>query len=127
MVDKNNKEIRVRFAPSPTGHLHMGGVRVAIFNWLFARHYGGKYLLRIEDTDQERSTKEYEESILSSLKWLDLLPDEPAVHQLSRLEEHKKVVNDLLEKKLAYPCFCDPAEFERKRAEALPGTCQIRR
>ncbi len=118
-VNNNKKEVRVRFAPSPTGNLHMGSVRVAIFNWLFARHNNGKYLLRIEDTDQERSKKEFELSILSSLKWLDLMPDELVLHQLSRLEEHRKVVKDLLEKNLAYPCFCDLAELQKKRTENM--------
>jgi glutamyl-tRNA synthetase len=131
MLD-NKKEIRVRFAPSPTGHLHMGGVRVAIFNWLFAKHNGGKYLLRIEDTDVLRSKKEYEESIIDSLKWLDLLPDEPIVYQMSRLDEHKKIIKNLLDKKMAYPCFCDPAKLEQKREELFAlgitpkyaGTCK---
>ncbi|MBD3273007.1 glutamate--tRNA ligase [Candidatus Dependentiae bacterium] len=115
----NNKEIRVRFAPSPTGHLHVGNSRVAIFNWLFAKHNNGKYLLRIENTDVERSTKEYLNSQLASLEWLDLLPDEPILYQMSRLEEHKKVINELLEKGLAYPCFCDPVELDKKRAEFM--------
>jgi len=119
MNHQNKEEVRVRFAPSPTGHLHMGSVRVAIFNWLFARHNNGKYLLRIEDTDLQRSKKEYVESILSSLKWLDLLPDEPIVYQLSRIEEHKKVLLQFLEKGLAYPCFCDPKDLEKKRAENM--------
>lgn len=131
MLD-NKKEVRVRFAPSPTGHLHMGGVRVAIFNWLFAKHNGGKYLLRIEDTDVLRSKKEYEESIIDSLKWLGLLPDEPIVYQMTRLEEHKKIIRSLLDKKMAYPCFCDPAKLEQKREELMKlgitpkydGTCK---
>lgn len=118
MLD-NKKEVRVRFAPSPTGHLHMGGVRVAIFNWLFAKHNGGKYLLRIEDTDVLRSKKEYEESIVDSLKWLGLLPDEPIVYQMTRLEEHKRIIKNLLDKKMAYPCFCDPVKLEQKREELM--------
>lgn len=109
-MSEENKKVRVRFAPSPTGHLHVGSVRVAIFNWLFARHNGGKYLVRIEDTDQQRSTKEFLDSQLSSLKWLNLLPDEDILYQLSRIEEHKKVLTDLLEKKLVYPCFCEPSK-----------------
>jgi len=110
-MSKNKKEVRVRFAPSPTGHLHVGSVRVAIFNWLFARHNGGKYLVRIEDTDQQRSTREFLDSQLSSLKWLNLLPDEDMLYQLSRIEEHKKVLLGLLEKKLVYPCFCEPSKL----------------
>jgi glutamyl-tRNA synthetase len=113
-----NKKVRVRFAPSPTGHLHVGSVRVAIFNWLFARHHAGTYLVRIEDTDQERSTKEFLDSQLSSLKWLDLMPDEHILYQLSRIEEHKKVIQDLLEKNIVYPCFCEPSmqtvDYEKK-------------
>jgi glutamyl-tRNA synthetase len=113
----SKKDIRVRFAPSPTGHLHIGGARTAMFNWLFARHHGGTYLLRVEDTDVQRSTKEYLDSQLDSLKWLGLMPDEPILHQLSRVEEHKKVVQELLDKKLAYPCFCDPKSIEEKKAD----------
>ncbi len=97
----------VRFAPSPTGHLHIGGARVAIFNWLFARHHDGKYLVRIEDTDILRSKKEYSESISNSLKWLGLMPDEPALYQSSKIEDHKKVAGFFLENRLAYPCFCE--------------------
>lgn len=118
MTDRNN-DVRVRFAPSPTGHLHMGNVRVAIFNWLFARNKGGKYLVRIEDTDVVRSKKEYVDSILDSLKWLDLLPDEPILYQLSRIEEHKQAVQELLDKKLAYPCFCEPKALEEKQQDRM--------
>ncbi|MCK4651037.1 glutamate--tRNA ligase [Candidatus Babeliales bacterium] len=118
MADFKN-EVRVRFAPSPTGHLHVGSVRVAIFNWLFARHNNGKYLVRIEDTDQVRSKKEYVEFQLKSLKWLGLLSDESVLYQLSRIEEHKKIAKDFLEKGLAYPCFCQPSAVaaEPKKVE----------
>ena len=127
-----DKKIRVRFAPSPTGHLHIGSVRVAIFNWLYARHNNGTYLMRIEDTDTQRSTKEFLDSQLDSLKWLNILPDEPIVHQMSRVQEHKKVVDTLLESGDAYPCFCDPEELEKKRQERealgraykYEGTCR---
>jgi glutamyl-tRNA synthetase len=127
-----NKDLRVRFAPSPTGHLHVGNARVAIFNWLYARHNNGTYLLRVEDTDVVRSTKEYLESQLSSLEWLGLMPDEPIHYQMSRVEEHKKVLDDLLKSGHAYPCFCDPGELEKKRAEKVQsgqtykydGTCR---
>jgi len=110
----SSSEIRVRFAPSPTGHLHVGSARVAIFNWLFAKHVGGKYLLRIEDTDVLRSKKEYELSIIDSLKWLDIVSDEPIVYQLSRVEEHKKIANLLMKKGLAYPCFCESISYEER-------------
>ena len=102
--------VRVRFAPSPTGHLHIGSLRVAIFNWLFARHEGGKYLVRIEDTDLERSKKEYVDSILGSLEWMSLMPDEKIVFQMSRLDEHKKAALTLLNNGQAYPCFCEPKD-----------------
>ncbi len=116
-------KIRVRFAPSPTGHLHIGSVRVAIFNWLYAKHNNGTYLVRIEDTDQQRSTKEFLDSQLDSLRWLNLLSDEPIVYQMSRVEEHKKLVKKMLDDGSAYPCFCNLEELAEKRAakEAVGG------
>ncbi len=109
----NTKQpVRVRFAPSPTGHLHIGGVRTALFNWLFARHNEGTYLLRIEDTDVQRSTKEYLDSQLASLKWLGLLPDEEMVFQRDRSPEHVKQAYELMERGLAYPCFCEPRDMD---------------
>ncbi|HBS48116.1 TPA: glutamate--tRNA ligase [Candidatus Dependentiae bacterium] len=124
-----SSDIRVRFAPSPTGNLHVGGARVAIFNYLFAKNLGGKYLLRIEDTDVARSKKEYVTSILDSLKWLGLESDEPIVYQLSRIEDHKKAVQYLLDKGLAYPCFCEPQSYEDKMESGhtsgrYEGTCR---
>ncbi len=107
------QKVRVRFAPSPTGHLHIGGARAGIFNWLFARNVGGKFLVRIEDTDLERSKKEYVDSILDSLEWLDLVSDEPIVYQSSRVSEYKKIIDVLLEKGLAYKCFCEPKEYSK--------------
>src|SRR5579872_4717355 len=107
------KEIRVRFAPSPTGHLHIGGIRTALFNWLFARHTGGKYLLRIEDTDIVRSKQEYLDSQLASLRWLGLEPDEPIVYQLARSHEHIAAAKKLMEQGKAYPCFCPPKDAEQ--------------
>lgn len=122
---------RVRFAPSPTGHLHIGGARTAIFNWLLARHVDGTFLVRVEDTDVERSKKEYVDSILESLEWLGLMPDEPLVYQLSRLEEHKKAVKQLLDAGKAYPCFCEPRDteetlqnLEKGIATKYDGTCR---
>lgn len=123
--------VRVRFAPSPTGHLHIGGVRTAIFNWLFARHNGGKFLVRIEDTDVLRSKKEYVDSILESLKWVGLIPDEPLIYQMSRVEEHRKAAKILLESGFAYPCFCEPkeaderiAQLEKGISDKYDGTCR---
>ena len=117
----NNDIIRVRFAPSPTGHLHVGGLRTAIFNWLFARHHKGLFLLRMEDTDVERSTPAYRDSILASLAWVGLQADEPMVSQSERIQEHKKVLKQLLASGKAYRCFCSPQElvarYEKKTEE----------
>ncbi len=117
----SNGTIRVRFAPSPTGHLHVGGLRTAIFNWLFARHHKGFFLLRMEDTDVERSTPAYRDSILASLAWVGLQSDEPMVSQSKRIEEHKKVLKQLLANGKVYRCFCSPQElvarYEKKTEE----------
>ena len=107
-----------RFAPSPTGFLHIGGARTALFNWLFARHHGGRYLLRIEDTDRKRSTPEAVEAILDGLAWLGLDGDEDPVFQLSRIERHTEVARQLLEKGEAYRCYCSPEELEQMREKA---------
>ncbi|GBD45067.1 Glutamate--tRNA ligase [bacterium HR40] len=113
-----------RFAPSPTGYLHIGGARTALFNWLYARHHGGKYLLRIEDTDRERSTREAIDAIFEGLGWLGLLPDEPPVFQSQRFHRHREVALRLLAEGRAYRCFCMPEELEamreRARAEGRP-------
>ena len=94
--------VRVRFAPSPTGHVHVGNIRAAIFNWLFARHEGGKFLLRVEDTDRERSTPEAIETLLASMAWLGLESDEPLVYQSHQAARHLAVAEDLLARGLAY-------------------------
>ncbi|HSC25410.1 MAG TPA: glutamate--tRNA ligase [Candidatus Babeliales bacterium] len=106
-----NKTVRVRFAPSPTGHLHIGGLRTALFNWLFARHHGGAFLLRIEDTDVERSTQEYRDSILHSFAWTQLEHDEEIVTQSERIEEHRNVAQQLIDEHKAYRCFCSPEDL----------------
>src|SRR5579872_6832572 len=105
-----DKQVRVRFAPSPTGHLHIGGLRTALFNWLFARHHGGAFLLRIEDTDLERSTVEYRDSILHSFAWTGLEHDEDIVTQSERIEEHRKVAEQLIILGKAYRCYCSPED-----------------
>lgn len=105
------KRIRVRFAPSPTGHLHIGGLRTALFNWLFARHNNGDFLLRIEDTDIERSKKEFTDSILESLEWADLESDEPLVTQTERMSLYKEKIAELLKNGKAYRCFCPATEM----------------
>lgn len=94
--------VRVRFAPSPTGHVHIGNIRAAIFNWLFARHEGGKFLLRIEDTDRERSTPEAVRTVLDAMEWLGLNGDEEPLHQSSRQAAHREAAETLLRKGLAY-------------------------
>src|SRR5579884_1744845 len=94
--------VRVRFAPSPTGYLHVGGARTALFNWLYARHEGGKFLLRIEDTDRERSSEEHTRVILDGLTWLGLDWDEPPVFQGARLARHQAVAERLLAAGQAY-------------------------
>ncbi|MCE2716128.1 MAG: glutamate--tRNA ligase [Pseudomonadota bacterium] len=110
--------VRVRFAPSPTGYLHIGSARTALFNYLFAKHNKGKYLLRIEDTDRERSTPEAIEAIFSSLNWLGLQPDEEPIFQFSRAERHAEVAHELLKKGHAYYCYCSPEELQIMRDEA---------
>ncbi len=110
--------VRVRFAPSPTGYLHVGGARTALFNWLFARREGGTFILRIEDTDVERSREEMTAAILEGMKWLGLDWDEGPYYQSQRRERHKATARRLLEVGKAYPCFCDPAELQARRGEA---------
>ncbi len=110
--------VRVRFAPSPTGNLHIGGARTALFNWLYARHLGGTYVLRIEDTDRERSRPEYLREILDSLAWLGLCHDEGPLLQSRRADKYQAAADGLLLSRHAYPCFCAPAEFEARRVEA---------
>lgn len=107
-----------RFAPSPTGFLHIGGARTALFNWLFAKHNGGKMFLRIEDTDRERSTEEAVAAIIDGLSWLGLTWDGEIVSQYSRAERHREVANQLLAAGHAYYCFCTPQELEAMRAKA---------
>ena len=110
---------RVRFAPSPTGQLHLGGARTALFNWLFARKHGGKFILRIEDTDKLRSKQEFTDQICDSLKWLCLDWDEEIVFQSTRDELYKSAIKKLLETGKAYRCFCSKEKIaeERKQAE----------
>src|SRR5882672_10572858 len=127
-----NPSIRVRFAPSPTGYLHIGGARTALFNWLFARHNQGVFILRIEDTDELRSTEESVSGILDSMKWLGLdwdegpTPDGRGVKgdygpyfQMQRLEKYQAACDELVKKGLAYPCYCTAEEVEKMRELAL--------
>ncbi|MBE3591653.1 MAG: glutamate--tRNA ligase [Thermoanaerobacter sp.] len=111
-------EVRVRFAPSPTGSLHIGGARTALFNWLFARHNGGKFILRVDDTDLQRSTEESIKGILEGLRWLGIDWDEGPIYQSQRIEEYRKFANKLLEEGKAYYCFCTKVELEEMRKQA---------
>ena len=111
-------DVRVRFAPSPTGFLHIGGVRTALFNWLFARHEGGTFILRIEDTDRDRSTQEAIQVIMDGMKWTGLDWDEGPIRQTDRLELYRGKAMDLLNRGLAYWCVCTPEELEIRRKEA---------
>ncbi|MES2156789.1 MAG: glutamate--tRNA ligase [Pseudomonadota bacterium] len=112
-----NKPVVTRFAPSPTGFLHIGGARTALFNWLFARHHGGKFLLRIEDTDRARSTDEAVAAIFDGLNWLGLGGDEEPVFQFARTPRHAQVANQLLEGGHAYRCYATPEELAALREE----------
>lgn len=115
---KTGKPVVTRFAPSPTGYLHIGGARTALFNWLFAHHHGGKYLLRIEDTDRTRSTEPAIEAIFDGLEWLGLGGDEPAVFQFARSERHAEVARALLDSGDAYRCYLTQEELAARREKA---------
>jgi glutamyl-tRNA synthetase len=131
--------IRVRFAPSPTGIMHIGGIRTALFNWLWAKKNGGKFILRIEDTDQERSTPESKQVILDSLKWLNIDWDEgPEVGgehgpylQMERLNIYQEFANKLISSGKAYRCYCTKEELDKQREDnkffKYPGTCRDNR
>ena len=117
-------EVVTRFAPSPTGFLHIGGARTALFNWLFARHHGGRFLLRIEDTDRQRSTPEAIDAIFDGLNWLGLQGDEEPVFQFARAARHAEVAQMLLDSGNAYRCYTSPEELtamrEAQRAAGQP-------
>ncbi|MFN3234401.1 MAG: glutamate--tRNA ligase [Gammaproteobacteria bacterium] len=111
--------VRTRFAPSPTGYLHIGGARTALFSYLFAKKHQGQFVLRIEDTDTERSTQESVDVIMQGLDWLGLQSDEPVIHQCSRLERYHEILNQLLDAGLAYRCYCSKERLENLREEQL--------
>ncbi len=117
-VDRVSMTVVVRFAPSPTGFLHIGGARTALFNWLYARHMGGKFLLRIEDTDRERSTQQAIDAIFQSLEWLGLTWDAEPVFQFARAPRHAEVAHQLVKEGKAYYCYCSAEELETMRQEA---------
>lgn len=110
--------VRTRFAPSPTGYLHLGGARTALFSWAFARHHQGQFILRIEDTDLERSTPEAVEAILKGMQWLDLDHDEGPFYQTQHFERYKEVIQQLLDEGKAYYCYSSPEEVEAMREAA---------
>ena len=111
-------KVATRFAPSPTGPLHIGGVRTALFNWLFAKNKGGNFLLRIEDTDKERSKKEYQNQIIQSLKWIGINYDSDEYIQSTKISSHVKIAEDLLKKGNAYKCYCSNEEIEEQKTRA---------
>jgi len=117
----SDRPIRVRFAPSPTGYLHVGGARTALFNWLFARHHGGTFILRIEDTDRARSSDAMVQAIIDGLEWLGLLWDEGPFHQADGIERHRRDALELLRTGHAYRCFCTPEQIEARKGEAAGG------
>ncbi|MGH8278897.1 MAG: glutamate--tRNA ligase [Gammaproteobacteria bacterium] len=111
--------VRTRFAPSPTGYLHIGGARTALFCWLYARHHGGQFILRIEDTDRERSTPAAVQAILDGMHWLNLKPDEGPFYQTQRFDRYREVAEQLLASGYAYRCYCTREELEQRRAAQL--------
>lgn len=111
-------KVRTRFAPSPTGYLHIGSVRTALYAWLYARHHGGEYILRIEDTDRERSTQAAVDAILDGLAWLGIDSDEPPIYQTQRFARYAEVIERMLAEGTAYRCYCTKDEIETMRAEA---------
>ena len=113
--------VRTRFAPSPTGNLHIGGARTALFNWLFARHHNGSFILRIEDTDRERSKDDYTKDILDGLAWLGITHDGPLTFQSARFDLYKENAYRLLDEGHAYKCYCTPEVLEEKRKTAMAG------
>lgn len=125
-LQNNDKMIRTRFAPSPTGFLHIGGARTALFNWLFARHHGGQFLLRIEDTDRARSTQAAIDAILDGLGWLGLDWDGEAISQFARADRHAEVAYALLDRGHAFKCYCTTDEVQALRDEAFAAGRALR-
>ncbi|MGB6105893.1 MAG: glutamate--tRNA ligase [Pusillimonas sp.] len=118
MTSSSSSVVRTRFAPSPTGYLHLGGARTALFSWAFARHHQGVFVLRIEDTDVERSTPEAVQAILDSMQWLGMQPDEGPFYQMQRMDRYREVVAQLLKDGSAYHCYSSPDEVEAMREKA---------
>ena len=112
-------KVRVRFAPSPTGYLHIGNLRSALFNWLFARHHKGVFILRIEDTDLARSTPEAVQAILDGMQWLGLEHDEGPFYQTQRMDRYGEVIQQFLREGTAYHCYCSKEELDEMRAAQM--------
>ena len=112
-------KIKTRFAPSPTGYLHVGGARTALYSWLFARNHGGEFVLRIEDTDLERSTPEAIEAIMDGMNWLNLEWDEGPYYQTKRFDRYNAVIDQMLEEGTAYKCYCSKERLEALREEQM--------
>src|SRR5690606_37743919 len=110
--------VRTRFAPSPTGYLHLGGARTALFSWAYARHHQGVFVLRIEDTDLERSTPEAVQAILDGMQWLGMQPDEGPFYQMQRMDRYREVIDPMLREGSAYLCYSTPEEVEAMREKA---------
>ena len=114
-----SNKVKTRFAPSPTGFLHIGSARTALFSWLYARHYNGEFVLRIEDTDSQRSSPELTQQILHAMAWLGLDHDGEVIYQSQRKERHREVADELLNQGKAYHCYCTKAELEKLREEQI--------
>ncbi|SES73313.1 glutamate--tRNA ligase [Thorsellia anophelis] len=121
-----NKPIKTRFAPSPTGYLHVGGARTALYSWLFARHYGGEFVLRIEDTDLERSTPEAIEAIMDGMQWLNLAWDEGPYFQTKRFDRYNQVIDEMLEAGTAYRCYCSTERLNEMREAQMAANQKAR-
>jgi glutamyl-tRNA synthetase len=118
--------VRTRFAPSPTGVLHLGSVRTALFCWLYARHHGGEFILRIEDTDRERSTPENVNAILEGMAWLGLDADEGPFYQTDRYDRYREVIDQWLDAGKAYHCYCSKEELDQLREKQMASGGHVR-
>ena len=107
-----NVKVRTRFAPSPTGYLHVGGARTALYSWLFAKHNNGEFVLRIEDTDLERSTPEATAAIIEGMEWLNLAWEHGPYYQTKRFDRYNQVIDEMIEQGLAYRCYCSKDRLE---------------
>ena len=110
--------VATRFAPSPTGPLHIGGVRTALFNWLYSKNNKGKFYLRIEDTDKDRSKDEYKNQIIKSLQWIGINYDDKEYIQSKNIKKHKEIADELLKKGFAYKCYCSEEELSEQKEKA---------